>query len=63
MSETIITGEATVKTNITPRMTKLEKLKRAQMKLLFRPGKAVSNYNIVKKLQRQIDEMEKRGIQ
>ena len=47
--------------NFTPKLTKKEKLERALHKLYLTPGKAVTNYNICEKLQKQLDELNRRG--
>ena len=54
-------AERTGGSNITPKLTKKEKLERALHKLYLTPGKAVTNYNICEKLQKQLDELNRRG--
>ena len=53
--------EEKVRTNVTPRLTKREKLERAIHKLYLTPGKAVTNYNICEKLIKELNELDRKG--
>ena len=46
----------------TPKLSKKEKLERAIHKMLLTPGKAITNYNIVNKLQKQLDELNRKEV-